>query len=160
MNRPTFENTISILVKAYMNDELEHKTCGACAVGNIVAAAIGTKPKNADNSAMKFDNNNFENNEPAFSGWYTMINGGWTLEGYNQVRATGYTISELKEIEYAFENAQGEPREVGRSGIWPGKCTDPTWMFNGLMAVVEVLAEIHGVDLNTKESAKLQFVKL
>jgi hypothetical protein len=32
-------------------------------------------------------------------------------------------------------------------------------MLNGLMKVVDVLADIHGVDLSVKESAKLQFVK-
>jgi hypothetical protein len=32
-------------------------------------------------------------------------------------------------------------------------------MFNGLMAVVDVLADIHSVDLEKKEAAKALFVK-
>lgn len=157
MNRPTFDQTIAILVKAYLNDELCHKICAACAVGNLVAHALGTKPKKApDTYCVEFENNEFEDGTPAFH-WYDSLNGMISIEGEEQIKATGYTIEQIRAIESAFENAPGDPDPT--SGLYRGRCVDPVWMFNGLMAVVEVLAEIHGVDLKTKESAKLQFVK-
>jgi hypothetical protein len=107
MRTATFDNTVSILLKAYLNDELEHDNCAACAVGkwiNLLARIRRTK--------------------------------------------TGYSVHEIHQIEYAFENApyQGDDTEE--------------WMFNGLMAVVDVLAEIHGIDLTAKEEAKKLFVRI
>jgi hypothetical protein len=151
--KPKFEHTVNVLVQAYLNDELAHKICSACAVGNIVAAAIGTKPKKVD-SLTVFDNSQFDNGE--YTEWYPIINGS-TIRPMTQITATGYSIEELKLIEYAFESAPGKPEG---DGIFEGLTTDPVWMFNGLMAVVDVIAEIHGVDLKAKESAKELFVKV
>jgi hypothetical protein len=58
-----------------------------------------------------------------------------------EISTTGYTGQQLREIENVF-------MERGREDN-----------FIGLMAVVDVLADIHGIDLEVKESAKLQFVK-
>lgn len=150
--RPTFNETVDVLVRAYLNDELAHSFCSACAVGNIVAHAIGTKPKRGTD--FEFDNV-FENGEYA-AAWYDTLNYmGWEI-GLRQIEATGYTKNELRLIERAFESADGKPE---MDGMWRGKKTDPVWMFNGLMAVVDVLAEIHGVDLSVKESARSLFVK-
>lgn len=156
--KPTFEHTVNILVQAYLRDELAHKICSACAVGNIVAAALGTRPKKIDNPTV-FDNNQFENGE--FTEWFNAMHGSF-YRNTKQIEATGYSITELKRIEMAFEHAPGQPSNPDPNNddnIFPGLTTDPTWMFNGLMAVVDVLAEIHGVDFTLKESAKLQFVK-
>jgi hypothetical protein len=150
--KPTFEQTVDVLVRAYMNDELAHRICSACAVGNIVAAALGTRPKVIGGPTV-FDNNLFE--DGTRTDWYDAMIGSH-CRGIDQIHKTGYTVSEIKQIEHAFEHAPGEPEG---DGMFPGKTTDPVWMFNGLMAVVDVLAEIHGVDLTAKESAKLQFVK-
>jgi hypothetical protein len=38
--KPTFSNTIDILVKAYLNDTLQHESCSACAVGNLVSHSM------------------------------------------------------------------------------------------------------------------------
>lgn len=62
-------------------------------------------------------------------------------QGARQMASTGYSIEQLDGIERAFECSSQEG----------------DWMFNGLMAVVDVLAEIHGIDLTTKESAIGQF---
>lgn len=153
-----FHHTVNILVQAYLNDELAHKTCSACAVGNIVAASIGTRPKRNDSLAsIEFDNNMFEDGSPACRGWYWALDGELTYDGEHQIKATGYTVDELRKIEYAFENAPGDPGKDGQ--LYRGRCTDPTWMFNGLMAVVDVLAEIHKIDLKTATEAKGLFVK-
>lgn len=159
--KPTFDHTVSILVQAYLNDELAHKTCSACAVGNIVAAAIGTKPKrNSEYDTVEFDNHFFDNGAPAHGAWYDTITGHkTTITGLQQVAATGYSIEELYKIERAFENAPGDKYD-NTIGFCRGRCTEPEWMFNGLIAVVDVLAEIHGVNLEVKENAKLQFIKV
>lgn len=65
---------------------------------------------------------------------------------YLMIDQTGYSEVELAKIEFAFESAD------------EGSTEDEN-MFNGLMAVVDVLAEIHGVDLTSKEQAKKLFVK-
>jgi hypothetical protein len=155
--KPTFEHTVNILVQAYLRGELAHKICSACAVGNIVAAALGTRPKKIDNPTV-FDNNQFENGE--FTEWFNSMHGSF-YRNTKQIEATGYSITELKRIEMAFEAAPGQPpNENGDfDGIYPGLTTDPVWMFNGLMAVLDVLAEIHNVDLSEKESAKSLFIK-
>lgn len=153
-----FSKTVDILVKAYMNDELCHKSCSACAVGNLVAAALGTKPKRSkETDHIEFENNIFENGTLAVL-WYDHLNGIRSFQSEEQIKITGYTVDELRSIEYAFERAPGDPGGP-HDGLYRGRCTDPVWMFNGLMAVVDVLAEIHGINLEQKESAKLLFVK-
>jgi hypothetical protein len=159
--KPTFDQTVNVLVKAYLNDELAHKVCSACAVGNLVAHALGTKPKrNPINSPIEFDNTQFEDGTPTH--WYYLVQheGGVIndMVSRNQCVATGYTVHQLRKIESAFENAEGDPGNI-HSGMFPGRCIDPVWMFNGLMAVVDVLAEIHEVDLSVKEKAKTLFIK-
>lgn len=74
-----------------------------------------------------------------------------TIEAHWQVDRTGYSVNELAKIEYAFETA---PRNCDYEDH-----LNDEWMFNGLMAVVDVLADIHGIDLAEKESAKALFVK-
>jgi hypothetical protein len=139
--KPTFEGTISILVKAYLNDELSHNTCGKCAVGNIVEHSYGRFE-----AAMPYLNgfggfgwSNVFCTESA-SRKQRIFPDHYCNEAKRQIDATGYTWQELAKVENAFE-------------------LNNKSMFDGLMAVVDVLAEIHGVDLSVKESAKLQFIK-
>lgn len=66
-------------------------------------------------------------------------------EGVRQIEATGYTAGQLADVELAFETAaEGFTEEAE---------------FAGLMAVVDVLADIHGIDLATAEASKLLFIK-
>lgn len=131
--RPTFENTVDILVKAYLNDTLQHGNDCACAVGNLICAANGLDPK--------------INWHPK---WHKAFRCGGGLryreEGKKEVRSTGYSVTEIIQIEKAFEGADDDGG-------------DDEWMFNGLMAVVDVLASIHNIDLSQKEEAKKLFVK-
>jgi hypothetical protein len=62
-----------------------------------------------------------------------------------EIDSTGYSVKDLAKIEFAFETAQ------------KGN-TEDDWMFNGLMAVIDVLAEIHNIDLITVKEAKELFV--
>lgn len=146
----TFENSITVLVRAYMNGTLEHGNCHACAVGNLIAAAGGVKFITSEISGEKR---------------WEIGNAVWILGlgGYNrediyslaekQMRSTGYTPDEINLIERAFEFRDDPPGT--RRGL---KCNDRDG-FAGLMNVVDVLADIHHVDLETKERAKMMFVQ-
>lgn len=156
--KPTFENSVNVLVQAYLSDTLLHGNCYACAVGNLVAAGMGysfvrTKGLNyfADDCyKLTWNVTGGDYDDSFHAGWYSHVRG-WVssrdkTQGMLEVQSVGYTINELNRIETAFERATR-----GNS--------DDEWMFNGLMAVVDVLAEIHGINLEQKEEAKLLFVK-
>jgi hypothetical protein len=134
-----FHYTVNVLVKAYMNNTLQHWKCQACAVGNIVAEATGF---------IMTPDNIMENEWD----WWGVVKPRFCVSdqrrdrGIKQIEATGYCIEEIARIEFAFERS-----DRGAS--------EEEWNFNGLMAVVDVLAEIHGIDLTAKEEAKKLFVK-
>lgn len=162
-----FEKTVDILVKAYLNNTLQHGNCYACAVGNIIASGLGCEVvKNRIGS----DKISWSNDMPypgldkdRITGWgaafVTEFNSSGKLKQTinetalqahvvsQQIVASGYTWQELAKIEFAFESVRGED------------FTKDQLMFNGLMEVVDVLAEIHGIDLKIKEQAKQLFVK-
>lgn len=150
-----FDETVSILVKAYLNNQLEHRICTACAVGNIVAHHLGTKPRvlTTGNHGVVHDNYYFD--DGTFMTWWNGCLG--EHKPSEQQQLTGYTVEELNQIEIAFEFAEGAPDFSG--GMSKDKTMNETWMFNGLMAVVDTLADIHGINLEVKESAKAMFVK-
>lgn len=155
-NQELFENTVGILVKAYQNDTLRHGNCVACAVGNIVAANLG----------ICDIQNPFEWREKAqevpdiVSGWSSVFMTGIQSKKQTvrpeildfdktaklQIDSTGYTWQELAKVEYAFETAS-----KGNN--------DDEWMFNGLLAVYDVLCEIHEVNKDEVKSGELIFVK-
>lgn len=159
-----FYDTVSILVKAYLNNTLEHGSCTACAVGNIVAHAQKWHILIAHDGTLfpewKSKNGRFVS--PYWDDVFISDGGDLSDDSYQsiyptkykgnakkQIDATGYTWQELARIEKAFESI-----------TYSNFCgTDDEAMFAGLMKVVDVLVEIHGVDLSVSESAKLQFVK-
>jgi len=126
-----YKKTVDILFDAYFNDTLQRGNCCACAVGNLVAANMGIKfkPGMVVRSAWEKD---------AFPEWQWVIWGyiGGDLEtGAAQVQATGYSVYELKKIEMAFESVVSEENALPPEDN----------MFNGLVAVLEVLKQIHQV---------------
>jgi hypothetical protein len=159
-----FNHTVDVLVKAYLNETLEHGVCTACAVGNIIADSIGAKPtrgginwKRNGTEIIPVWGKVFQSIAPGNQRVTADAYKGWEKK---QIDTTGYTWQELAKIEYAFE--------LHNSGIYLDD--DPEFqddyslviinqaMFNGLMAVVDVLADIHGIDLEAKETAKALFV--
>ena len=149
-NKELFNRTVAVLVKAYQNDTLIHGSCCACAVGNLVAASCGIDDI--------FDDDEWRKKALGGGFW------GWAFvfstfgreqhiypENYRgpakfQIDATGYSWQELAKIEHAFETA-------------PKGDNDDDWMLNGLLAVYDVLCEIHEVDKSEVQDAKLVFVK-
>ncbi len=149
--KATFENSVNVLVKAYLNDTLEHANCYACAIGNLVAAANNkTYTKCTDSTYLKLallENDGRYYTEKLGGNWYDVViplqpdpNSKLALI---EIDSIGYSVVQVIRIERAFEGASKHGDR----------------MFNGLMDVVDVLAEIHGVDLSIKESAKAMFVK-
>jgi hypothetical protein len=132
-NQKKFEHTVNVLLKAYLNGTLEHGSCTACAVGNLISHCTGQSPI-------------------AWTFVFSTIFGNQHVNLYNydglakiEIESTGYTWKELAKIEFAFETA-----EFGAS--------NDDYIFNGLMAVVDVLAEIHKIDLTTVKETKELFV--
>jgi hypothetical protein len=139
-----YQRTIDILVDAYFNDTLKHGSCAACAVGNIISATNGIEIGKGTEG------------EPVWVGaetsWYVELCVPTYVDAISesvkvQVVNTGYSILDLVKIEDAFEAAE--------------YTTDAdTWMFDGLMNVIDVLDEIHqNKDTVTTSDAKKRFRK-
>lgn len=150
MNRPKiYHKSVDILYNAYFNDTLRHSNCYACAVGNLVAANMGKKFTRHSVRDTKYDrclelgwdgeNCYIDETSVDMAGWYTILCGYDEIyfprafsKGQKELSAIGYDLEEVTLIEAAFESApKGE--------------NDEDWMFNGLVAVLEVLKEIHEV---------------
>lgn len=130
-----YQKTVDILVKAYFEDTLEHGNCEACAVGNIVN--YGKPKKTLEWSNVFCTSSHIQIVEPR------------NYEGTakDEIDSTGYTWQELSQIEYAFETA-------------PRGNSDDKWMFNGLMAVIDVLDKIHeNTDNQVTATTKQRFQK-
>lgn len=163
-----FHETVDILVKAYLDDTLFSGFCEACAVGNIIAARMGNE----------IEKTYYSNNRLVFKQWdkttkefVGMLWGGvfitiykkknkliQRIHAYNykdktkeQIDSTQYTWQELARVEYAFEASVSRYSKDSNSN---------EAMFKRLMAVVDVLADIDGIDLNTTEKAKSLFIKV
>lgn len=118
------DRSLAVLTKAYLDGTLRHGDCAACAVGNLVAAAMSLPV-----SKERFG--------PAEHGdWFFLVAG---LPGMlndpdrlraatAQIAATGYEVEELERIESAFEVNSGDATG-----------------YAGLLRVCDVLLEIHGV---------------
>lgn len=155
-DKQKFHHTISILVNAYMQGTLEHMDCAACAVGNIISASIKAEIYYDEHFRQKMWRRGEVRIEPIWFNLFITPGIGrrqrkWPhkYKGYvkKQVDATGYSWQDLAKIEKAFES------------VSCGDGNKDEWSFNGLMAVVDALAEIHNIDLSERESAKLLFVK-
>lgn len=157
-----FNHTINILVQAYLNNTLKKGDCRACAVGNI----LGTHQWSSLFVTCNSEEGGGKRQIIARPECVLISSNGhilqvpiWSLpeplpkqvvqrikEVQEAIIASGYTIEELARVENAFELAP------------EGNNSDEA-IFNGLMAVVDVLADIHGIDLKQKEEARKLFVK-
>jgi hypothetical protein len=154
----TFDNTTKVLVTAWLNGTLLKGHCCACAVGNICAAALGYKVtdiqrgENLIHLDAQWADCNVDSAQwrlvfmTTIDGKQSRLPMFYRGEAAREIDATGYTWEELARIEHTFEQAM--------PGIYSEEAE-----YAGLMAVVEVLADIHGVDLTTAEAAKAMFVR-
>ncbi len=158
-NSELYHKTVNILVDAYFNDTLIIQDCTACACGNLVMAANGYKRAEiADdvfwltrggeyitplwsNTVRTVETHPF----PVFISKKQILKiGQYDFETKKEIESTGYLLHEFARIEYAFEKG------------YRGKDK----MFNGLMAVVAALDEIHeNKDATVTDNVKKQFIK-
>lgn len=158
-NQNLFNETIDILVKAYLNDTLIHNRCSACAVGNIVA-----QKKYNSSLIPEYQLWSAESNFRDSIGWQSVFcstmdeNGEYDQDFFpmnykglakEQIDATGYTWQELAQIEAAFEGLEFDDEYYTNTDAY---------VFNGLMAVVDTLCKIHECE-EIKEETKSLFVK-
>lgn len=148
-NQELYNKTVGILAKAFIDDTLQHMNCCACAIGNLVAANCGFKMK---------ENRRWKDNMPYWSDVFFTTTGITTkkqkmlIEHYHdeakrQIDSTGYTVEEAAKIEYAFETA-------------PEGNSSDEYMFNGLMAVIDVLDQIHeNTDNRVTTDSRNKFIK-
>lgn len=143
-NEQLYNKTVDILVQAYFNDTLKHGNCYACAVGNMVAANKSYKYyQGIWVEAFSWWDNVFSTDSDC--GIQTIEINNYTGEAKEQIDSTGYSVRELAKIERSFETA-------------PRGNSDDEWMFNGLMAVIDVLDKIHeNTDAELTNTTKLRF---
>lgn len=131
-----FDRAIKALVKGFFNETLIATDTCACAVGNIVAygAKIVLKKESYifgldGKPLMQRYYNGYD-----VAAWFIAIHHGIITESaLENSRDSGYSFDELRQIEEAFM--------INRDGS-----TDTERIFNGLIAVVEVLCEIDGIE--------------
>jgi hypothetical protein len=154
MNRhELYKKTVDILFDAYFNDTLRHTNCYACACGNIIAANQGYKfvPSKPGSYMLVEQNITWDITDgyyakagrSSLAPWYPVVNHNRAndLRGIEQIQSTGYSVDDFMLIEKAFELAAGFGDE---------------WMFNGLVAVLDVLKQIHEVTDNEPEVTRFR----
>lgn len=151
-----FNRAIKALVDAYFNNELMKGSCSHCAVGNIVAAC------NPDLIKEHSQHPNWVRSLWSYV-FMTDTSGDQRVEQRNYrdyaretIDNTGYSWRELAKVEKAFEKntVYGHPEynNLPNSLISFDQ-------YNGLMAVVDVLCEIEGMDQQTLKETKNLFEK-
>lgn len=150
-----FDHSVSVLVKAFFEGTLAKGSCAACAVGNLVADVCGYK---ITENLLDYDQTSpmwhFVFVTDMITGIQELSPECYSGEIARQIDSTGYTWQELAKVEKMFElntliNFQ-----------YYNKYTKQEIMqdqYNGLMAVVDVLAEINEIDLTTTNQAKELF---
>lgn len=171
-----FNTAIASLVKGYMNGTLAKGNCAACAVGNMVAGATGQTIKKSEDfdGEVDFDFVNVIGHvtTPSWQLVFATASGDRRLSRKKrqeismhyykdaaqlQIDATGYSVQELADVEWAFEKAtkimfhdyhkKQDKRKIDEDQL------------NGLYAVVDVLCKIEGYDDTVAQETKNMFVK-
>lgn len=155
-NESLYRKTVDILYDAYFNDTLQHNNCFACAVGNLVATNMGFKFIKAPRghfykgfipNAIVWDielDAMVEDTATYYCNYDILYSKAMPKRIINQIESTGYTIYQLSDIECAFESANRYTKSNDKD------------MFKGLVAVLEVLKEIHEVENNDTEVNKFK----
>lgn len=163
-----FDRAIKALAQAFFNDTLARYNCGMCAVGNIIAESNNLKVINKKGqyfynsevakwslivqcetntilrtveAAIIFHNKNWHATKPEVSD---------IEKGFLMIKNTGYSIDDIYKIEAAFENntsiSHGHYFEKSQDEIMKDQ-------YSGLMAVVEVLCKIEGLESSEYKKA-------
>src|SRR6187549_2861579 len=108
MKTPTFNSTVDILVKAYLNGTLLHGNCAACAVGNIIAHNRGYEVCDG-----YWKEGEFIGQQPAWSAVFETWNNktkfiptAYHGRAQEDIESSGYSLGDLMKIEKAFETGE------------------------------------------------------
>ena len=160
-----FEKAYNALYNAFMNDTLAKGTCTACAVGNIVADAMGAKVySQEDMNSIRF---HCSNDNYWWGEMFVTYSDGQRITKISEnsevkklrkkiLNLTGYTWRELAKVEKAFEENTEIPFEK-YNHYTPEQIMED--QFNGLMAVMDVLIKLDEVKEGNsyKETFKNKF---
>lgn len=146
MKTERFERAIAALVKGFFNGTLVKGHCAACAVGNIVAAGIGCEVEISKNAI----------NTDWMNVFVTLHGDGQILHPKDYfgnakrlIDSTFYSWQELARVENAFEKATVIHVDDYKKHTADEILND---QYRGLMAVVDVLCDIEGLQVQeTKE---------
>ncbi len=138
-----FDRAIKALVQAFFNDTLISVDCRACAVGNMVAYGKGEKLQKCSIPWIGFETKSGYDN----GAWYTYLHRCSDYQNYHDqavdnISATGYSAEQLLMIEDCFMDACRVNSYINKHS----KSEIMEDQFNGLMAVVDVLCQIEGLD--------------
>jgi hypothetical protein len=129
-----FNKALKTLVQAFFNDTLAKGNCTQCAVGNMCGGR-------SDWSLVFITPSH--GTQRIYEDWYDG-------NAKNVIDKTGYTWEELARIEFSFEkNTKINGREYDNFS----KQEIMEDQYRGLMAVVEVLCEIEGLDCTPYKEA-------
>ncbi len=91
-NKEQFDNSIKVLVKAYLEGTLEHGVPCACAVGNLIGEGKRAWYDIVSRIKLNFD-----------------LPSATHDEGISEIKSTGYKVKEIVRIEKAFERVTQDP---------------------------------------------------
>lgn len=166
MNRPDlFEHSVAVLVKAFFDGTLAKGLCAACAVGNLVAAGQG----GTITRTLPFVRHNdrdvtfcCDTKNQYWGSLFTTADGEQQFcsdylrnsEVRANIRATGYATRDLMRIEYAFETHTDICATAYHRHSEEEILDD---QYRGLMAVLDVLFDIHEVEDAARPTATDRF---
>lgn len=181
-NKEQFENSVSVLVNAFFTSTLAKGTCSACAVGNLVADGMNGKIIKMSRRDFEtglnrlsyscLDKDNIKNdgfmdfnksqNNYAWKDLFFTAGGNQTVkfdhvkdeEVVKNVNATNYSFWELMRIELAFETNTHIHIKYYSKSSEKHIIND---QFKGLMAVLDILFDIHEVEQDQKEEYEKMF---
>lgn len=153
-----FEKAYNALYNAFMNDTLAKGSCKACAVGNIVADAMGGKVVIDNEFRIYCDVDNIFWNDVfcTADGKQKFSSQSYKYTKKRIKTLTGYSWREMAKIEYAFE-INSKIHWVDYNQHTPEQIMED--QFKGLMAVMDVMIELDNVKEGNqyKETFKNKF---
>lgn len=146
MKSKRFENAISALVEAFFKGTLAKGHCAACAVGNMIHYSFGKKPEMIVKQYIVDFKPGYPTKLKGGGEWHQLISECSFVDkkmAKKQIESTGYSLSEIKLIESAFECntiiSHTDMKNQSKEAIMEDQ-------YKGLMAVVDVLCEIEGLE--------------
>jgi len=132
-NKEQFDNSIKVLVKAYLEGTLTHTLACSCAVGNLISDSMHCEASNWFDIVFKINHKQ----DPLLLRNYSL--------GIKEINSTDYSIEEIILIEKAFESVVAVYDDLDG--------------YKGLCAVFDVLIDIHKGSDKQLKLAKEELIK-